>query len=80
MRVIVKKWGNSASVRIPAAIMQAARIALDTPVDVREEDGRIIIEPDREPEFNLDSLLDQISDDNRHDEFGPGEPLGKEAF
>ena len=26
MRVIVKKWGNSASVRIPAAIMDAAHL------------------------------------------------------
>ncbi len=26
MRVTVKKWGNSASVRIPAAIMEAAHL------------------------------------------------------
>ena len=32
MRVIVKKWGNSASVRIPAAIMDAASLKLDETV------------------------------------------------
>ncbi|MHB1660389.1 MAG: AbrB/MazE/SpoVT family DNA-binding domain-containing protein, partial [Acidithiobacillus sp.] len=45
MRVIVKKWGNSAAVRMPAAVMDAAKLHLDEAVDVREEGGRIIIEP-----------------------------------
>lgn len=45
MKVIVKKWGNSASVRIPAAVMEAAHLRLDQPVDVREEAGRVVIEP-----------------------------------
>jgi hypothetical protein len=27
MRTVVKKWGNSASVRIPSAIMEAAELA-----------------------------------------------------
>src|ERR1700730_773284 len=48
MKVVVKKWGTSASVRIPASIMAAAALSLDQPVDVREEAGRIVIEPIRE--------------------------------
>ena len=52
MRVTVKKWGNSASVRIPAAIMAAAKLRLEQPVDVREDKGRIIIEPIRPPKFD----------------------------
>ena len=39
MRTVVRKWGNSASVRIPAAIMEAAHLQLDMPVDIREEGG-----------------------------------------
>ena len=54
MRVAVKKWGNSASVRIPRSVMQAAKLDLDQFVDVREEKGRIIIEPVRRQEYNLD--------------------------
>lgn len=45
MKARVKKWGNSAAVRIPASIMHAAGLAIDEPVDVREEAGKIIIEP-----------------------------------
>ena len=33
MRVTVKKWGNSASVRIPSSVMAAARLSLDETVD-----------------------------------------------
>ncbi len=80
MRVIVKKWGNSASVRIPAAIMRAAKLSLDTPVDVREENGRIIIEPDQSQEFLLDDLLNGITSENVHEAIETGEPLGQEAL
>ncbi len=41
MEITIKKWGNSAAVRIPAAILAAAHIGLDQAVDVREEQGRI---------------------------------------
>jgi len=80
MRVTVKKWGNSASVRIPAAIMAAAKLRLEQPVDVREDKGRIIIEPIRPPKFDLNNLVAQITDENRHDEVDFGKPIGKEGF
>jgi antitoxin MazE len=48
MKATVKKWGNSAAVRIPASVMQATNLVLDEMVDVREEAGRIIIGPIRQ--------------------------------
>lgn len=45
MRVRIKKWGNSASVRILVSVMAAAAIHIDQEVDVRKEDGRIVIDP-----------------------------------
>jgi antitoxin MazE len=45
MQVLIKKWGNSASVRIPAAVMAAASLSVDQAVEVREENGRIVIDP-----------------------------------
>jgi antitoxin MazE len=80
MRVIVRKWGNSASARIPAAVMQAARVSLDTAVDVREEDGRIVIVPERAPQYSLAALLKNITPENLHDPIELGEPLGQEAL
>lgn len=80
MRVIVKKWGNSASVRIPAAIMDAAHLRLDETVDVREEGGRIVIEPVRPSEYDLAQLLARITPENLHADVDFGPAVGKEAF
>jgi antitoxin MazE len=77
---MVKKWGNSASVRIPVSVMQAAHLELDQVVDVREEEGRIIIEPLRAQGFDLSELLEGISDDNLHGELDFGEPMGQEVW
>jgi antitoxin MazE len=80
MQVIVKKWGNSASVRIPAAIMQASHLALDDAVDVREENGRIVIEPIKPKPYQLSELLAGITAKNRHTETDFGTPIGKEVW
>lgn len=80
MRVIVKKWGNSASVRIPAAIMEAASLSLDETVDVREEGGRIVIEPVRPGDYDLAHLLAGITPENLHAEADFGPAVGKETF
>ena len=80
MKVIVKKWGNSAAVRIPAAIMAAAHVDLDQPVEVREEQGRIVIEPIRHKQFKLDELLSGITRKNQHEPIDTGAPVGKEVW
>lgn len=80
MQVTVKKWGNSASVRIPAAVMEAAHLRLDDAVDVREEDGRIVIEPIRPKAYELDPLLAAITPDNLHAEVDFGPTVGNESL
>ena len=80
MRTVVKKWGNSASVRIPAALMEAAHLDLDDAVDVREESGRIVIEPQQRKEYDLTELVRGITRENLHDEADFGKPVGKEAL
>jgi len=80
MEVIVKKWGNSAAVRIPAAVMVAAHVALNQAVEVREEQGRIVIEPVRRKEYKLDELLGGITDKNLHPPIDTGAPVGKEVW
>lgn len=80
MKVIVKKWGNSAAIRIPAAFMAAAHIGLDQAVDVREEQGRIVIEPVRRKVYKLDELLGGITGKNQHQYVAMGAPVGKEVW
>lgn len=78
MRVTVRKWGNSASVRIPAAIMEAANLAVDTVVAIREEGGSIIIERIESEDADLQILLGGITPSNVHDEVDFGPARGKE--
>lgn len=80
MRVIVKKWGNSASVRIPISVMQAANLRLDDAVDVRAEAGQIVIVPLHPSEYDLDRLLSGITKKNLHSEASFGVPLGRELL
>lgn len=80
MRVIIKKWGNSASVRIPVAIMQAANLSLDETVDVREEGGCIVIEPVSPGEYDLTRSLAGITKKNMHTEVSFGSAVGKEML
>jgi antitoxin MazE len=80
VNVLIKKWGNSASVRIPASVMAAAKLSLNQAVDVREEQGRIIVEPIRSPDYDLAALIAGITDENRHEEADFGGPIGKEML
>ena len=80
MKSVVKKWGNSAAIRIPAAVMQAMQLALDEPVDVREEAGRIVIEPVRQRSYDLSTLLRGITAKNLHKAVDFGPPMGKEVW
>ena len=80
MRATVRKWGNSAAVRIPVSVMQAMRLALDEAVDVREEAGRIVIEPVRQKTYDLRTLLKAITAKNQHEAVDFGPPQGKEVW
>ena len=80
MRGQVKKWGNSASVRIPASIMAATALRIDQEVDIREDDGRVVIEPLSAPCYELDALLARMTPDTFPDEVDFGKPVGEEMW
>jgi antitoxin MazE len=74
----LKKWGNSPAVRIPAAVMEAAHLSLDQPVEIRADNGRVIIEPVA-PSYALADLLAGITPENRHANLDFGLPQGRES-
>jgi len=80
MSALVKRWGNSAAVRIPARVLADAGLDIDQPVDIREERGRIIIERARERKFKLRDLLNEIRPDNLHEAVDTGNPVGREIW
>jgi antitoxin MazE len=82
MQVLLKRWGNSAAVRLPAKIMEQASLHIEQAVEVRAEDGRIVIEPVRRSNFTLAELIAGITDDNLpdRDDVDTGEPVGGELL
>ncbi|MDQ8758026.1 AbrB/MazE/SpoVT family DNA-binding domain-containing protein [Sphingosinicella sp. LHD-64] len=80
MNMYVRKWGNSAAVRIPAATLDAAGLKPDDPIEVREENGRIVIEKAKPQATTLEWLLEGITPENRHEEIDFGPAVGNEAW
>ena len=80
MGILVKKWGNSAAIRIPSGLMVAAALDIGQEVEVREEGGRLIIEPVLKPAYTLDELLAGMKPETFHEivDFGP--PVGNEML
>lgn len=80
MIVSLKKWGNSASVRIPSFIIESLNLKLEDTLDIKEEDGRIVIQPIKNNEFKLDELLQGVTQENIHARVDFGKPVGKELL
>lgn len=78
MQAMIKKWGNSASIRIPTPILAEVGLTLDSPVEIFVLDGQIIIEPTQKND--LDMLIAAISEDNLHQEIDFGIAVRQEEF
>jgi antitoxin MazE len=59
--------------------MAATALSIDQAVDIREEDGRIIIKPVNTPVYSLDELLDQMTPETFPEEIDFGPPAGQEV-
>ena len=76
----MSKWGNSAAVRIPASVMEAAQLEVGEPVEVREEAGRIVIEPVQQKTYDLPRLVAAINAKNQHEPVYFGRRESKEVW
>lgn len=57
MQVVIKKWGNCAAVRLPAAMMKAANLTLNQLVEIEERDGVITLRPLARRRRSLEDLI-----------------------
>lgn len=78
--VTIKKWGNSVSVRIPRAIMKSLNLNVGNQIDIKEEDGRIVIAPIKADRFTLEDLLLGVTTENLHTRIDFGVASGKEVL
>lgn len=80
MKATVKKWGNSAAVRIPYKILEAVSLSLEEEVQIREDKGRIIIEAVQPVKYDLKDLLKGITAKNQHGLVDFGKPESREIW
>jgi antitoxin MazE len=66
MKAHVQKWGNSLAVRIPKPFAAALGLTDNAPVEMSLGEGALVIKPDPDRTWNLDSLLAQVTDENIH--------------
>ena len=78
MQTKVQKWGNSLALRIPKSFALNIDIKQNEFVDLSIGDGKLIITPITEKAYSLKELLAGVSEDNLHEEFDTGIPVGKE--
>lgn len=68
MRGVIRKWGNSAAVRLPSSMLKSLRIGIDDLVEMRVERGNLVLQPVRTQEYTLSQLVGGIKPSNTHPE------------
>ena len=85
MRTTIKKWGNSAALRLPAATLARAGLEVNSPVEIQSAEGKLVVSAVQAPAYTLLELLDEcprarmtLSNDDR--QWLEAAPRGKEVW
>ena len=80
MKTRVQKWGNSLALRIPKPLAIEVGLENNSSVELRLEDGKLVIVPQTEPVLRLEDLLEKVTEQNLHREVNTGYPMGDETW
>lgn len=80
MKTKIQKWGNSLAVRIPKPFADDLGVGQDAEVELSLDDHELVIRPVSDPTYSLAELLDQVTDENLHDEVSAGDAVGAEVW
>jgi len=73
----IQKWGNSLAIRIPISLIEKLNLKSGTAVEVDIDDDHLVI---HKKTYELDSLLNQINAENKHNILLDDRSLGHEAW
>ncbi len=76
----IQKWGNSLAVRIPKVMADELKLGDGGSVQLSMKEHSLVIEPVPESSWSLVALLAGVTDENRHEDWDSGEPLGRESW
>lgn len=80
MIATVQKWGNSLGVRIPKPLAEDASLKEGVSVQMLVQNGRLVMEAKKAPQYQLSELLKSINRKNLHKEVDTGISVGNEAW
>jgi len=80
MEAKVMRWGNSLALRIPRSVAAETGVEYGATVDVRVEDGAMVVRPVGEARVDLESLLKGVKKTNLHREVSTGRHRGREVW
>lgn len=80
MRSRVQQWGNSLALRIPKAFALDIGLSRGAEVELQVVDGELHVSPIPPEKLSLESLVGQITPENRHEEVLSEDPVGSEAW
>jgi antitoxin MazE len=81
MKVAFLKWGNSLALRVPKTFAQEVGAAEGKLAELTVENGALVVKVVKaRRRYNLETLVDGISDENRHAEVGWSTPRGNEVW
>ena len=66
MKTRVQKWGNSLAVRIPKSFADDLDLKNNSAVEMSLEEGAVVVKPDKDRTWDLDSLLAEVTEENIH--------------
>jgi antitoxin MazE len=77
---VIRKWGNSLAIRIPAELADKLEITSGTAVEITARNGSIIITPRKRPKYTLRQLLKGCKPGRFHGEQDWGPDVGGEVI
>lgn len=80
METTVKRWGNSLALRLPRSVAAETGVEYGSTVDVRVEDGAMVVRPVAAVRIDLESLLGKVKKANLHGEVSTGPRRGREGW
>jgi antitoxin MazE len=76
----VQKWGNSLAIRIPKPFASEIGLTDNSAVTLSLQNQKIVISPIARKKMRLKQILDQITEQNLHDEIDMGIRTGNEIW
>jgi antitoxin MazE len=83
MKIEFLKWGNSLALRVPKVFAEEIGAVEGKSAEMTASDGVLVIKvtkAKRRRRYNLEHLINGITEENRHPEIDWGPPVGSEVW